>query len=270
MFRKLWAFCKRDWQLALTYRYAFLYELGRTFALFLSFFFIGKLFADTRIHPQLAAYGGNYFRFVFLGIAFSGLMTTALGSLKKMISFELGSGTLEAILLTPTPFATFAIGKVLWDFGLVLVKTAGYLLMGTILFRVDFSQANWFALFPILGLTSATFFGLGLLSAGFFLLTRETSPLEMMMGWASRFLAGVYFPVAVLPDWLRVLSSYLPLTYTLEAARKVLIAGSSIETVGRELTVLTCFSVLLLPLGLVFFTRAFDQARHKGSLGLQN
>ena len=60
--RKLWAFSKRDWQLALTYRLTFLMEVVRTIGLLLSFFFIGKLFTGTASNALLEPYGGDYFR----------------------------------------------------------------------------------------------------------------------------------------------------------------------------------------------------------------
>ena len=268
MFHKLLAFWKRDCQIEMTYRLAFFIQLGRTITLFLSFFFIGKLFTQNGLPPQLAAYGGNYFQFVFLGITFSNLMTTAAGSLRQMVGSEMSNGTLEVILLTPTPFITLAMGKVWWDLGAIFVKTAGYLLIGAFLFRIDFSQAHWTALLLILSLSAATFLGFGMFSVGFNLITRESNPIEFVFGWLSRFLAGVYFPIAIFPGWLKTLSAYLPLTYTLEAARKSLIGGAMMPGIGREITVLAIFSLILLPTGFFFFSWAFDQARRRGNLSL--
>jgi len=267
MLLKLLAFWKRDLQIALTYRFAFFLQTARTIALLLSFFFIGKLFTENG-PPQLAAYGGNYFRFVFLGIAFSGLTATAGVSLKQMAAFELSNGTFEAIQLTPTSFTTLAIGKALWDLGAIFVKTAVYLLLGAALFRIDFSQAHWTVLVPIICLSATTFLGIGMFSTGFFLLTRESNPIETIFGWLSRFLAGVFFPIAILPGWLRTLSNYLPLTYTLEAVRKSLIGGASFQNVAHELIFLSIFSFIVFPTGFLFFLWAFDQARLQGKLGL--
>ncbi len=266
MLRKLWAFYKRDFQIHLTYRFGFFFGLAHAFVSLLLFFFIGKLFGTIGTHPYLAPYGGDYFRFVLLGIAFSNVMSTSLGSLNQTISFERGHGTLEAILLTPTSFLTVALGRALWDISLVIAKVAMYLAVGAWFFGADFSRANWIATLPIVLLTVTTFLGLGMISAGFVLLTREASPIDLVLAWASRFLAGVYFPVAVFPEWLSRLSMWMPLTHTVDAVRKSLILGAPLDAIGRELMMLLGFSTLFFPAGLLFLHWAFDRARSRGSL----
>ena len=270
MLRKLWAFYKRDFRIQLTHRLGFSLGLARTFVSLLLFFFIGKMFGGIGSQSHLTAYGGDYFRFVLLGIAASGFMSTALGSLNRTISFERGHGTLEAILLTPTPFPTVALARALWDMTLVIVNVAIYLVLGAVVFRVDLSQANWIAALPTVLLTITTFLGLGMISAGVFLLTRETSLIDFVVGGASRFLAGVYFPIAVLPDWLRQVADWLPLTHTVEAVRKSLILGAPLDAIGQELRMLLGFSAVLFPAGLLFLRWAFDQARSRGSLAFEN
>ena len=265
--RKIWAFYKRDFQIRLTYRFGFFSEIIRTAALFVSFFFIGRLVTGAGPHPALAVYGGDYFRFVLLGIVTSGFMGTSLGSVNRILSFERGQGTLEAILLTPTPFTLLAIGKTLSELSLLTLKAAIYLLIGAFLFRIDFSGANWVAAIPTLVLTVGVFLGLGMFSAGYSLITRESSPIEGWVGWSSQFLAGVYFPVAILPEGLRQIAGWLPFTYALEAVRKSLIQGVSLEEISGDLIVLFGFSLLILPLGLAFFRWAFRKARLHGTLG---
>lgn len=268
LLRKIWAFYKRDFQINLTYRFGFFSEVIRTAALFVSFFFIGKLVTGTGPHPALAAYGGDYFRFVLLGIVFTGFMSTSLGSVNRILGSERGQGTLEAILLTPTPFLSLAIGKTLWELTLVTLKALLYLLIGIFLFRIDLSGANWLAVIPAIVLTVGVFFGFGMISAGYSLVTRESSPIELLIGWSSQFLAGVYFPVALLPEGLRQIANWLPFTYALEAVRKSFIQGVSFSDLSRELAVLLGFSLVILPLGLLFFRWAFQKSRLHGTLGL--
>ncbi|MFA5976312.1 MAG: ABC transporter permease [Elusimicrobiota bacterium] len=267
--RKLWAFSLRDWQLAQTYRFTFLFEVVRTLILLLSFYFIGKLVRSSGVHPSLAVYGGDYFRFVLLGIVFSGFMSTALGSVRQTIEFERGHGTLEAILLTPTPLITLVINKTLWDLGMVTAKAVLYLLAGVYFFRVDLSHVYWTSTLVAIALTVSTFFGLGLISAGIHLLIREDSPLDLILEGASRFLGGVYFPVAVLPAPLLALSRWVPLTYALDAIRKSMILGASLQTIRMELLVLAGCSIVLVPIGVICFQSAFKTARRRGILSFE-
>ena len=255
MLRKLWAFYKRDLQLASTYRFSFFYDLFRTAGLFISFFFIGKLV------------GGDYFRFVLVGIVSSGFMGTALSGLNQTLSFERGHGTLETILLTPTSLTAVAFGKILGELTLVTLKAGSYIFLGSLLFHVDLSQANWVAFTLVTLLTVATFLGLGMISAGFVLVWREVSPLELFFGGISRFLGGVYFPVTVFPNWLKGVASWMPFTYALEAVRKSLIQGFPLAALGQELKALLGFSLFFIPVGYFFFRRAWSEARRQGSLG---
>lgn len=79
--------------------------------------------------------------------------------------------------------------------------------------------------------------------------------------------AGVYFPVTILPEGLRKIADWLPFTYALEAVRTSLIQGVFLGEISQDLLVLSGFSVLILPLGLAFFRRAFNQSRLYGTLG---
>ena len=232
----------------------------RTFAILLPFFFIGKIVKG-------GGYGGDYFRFVLLGIAFSQFMGIAMSGFKRMIAFERGHGTLEAVMATPTSFAAMALGRTLWDLTVVSAQTAVYLLIGALFFHIDLSQANWVAFLPVIALTVGTFLGFGMIFAGFSLVWRGGSPLEFLFGGGSRFLSGVYFPVGILPGWLRVFSQCLPFTYALGAIRKSLVQGASFSALGREVGILFVFSSLLIPTGWIFFRWSLAEARRQGTLG---
>lgn len=253
---KLWAFYKRDWQLAMSRRFSAFSFPVQAVAGLLPFFFIGKMI------------GRNYFQFVLLGIAFSGLMSAALSGFKQMIAFERGHGTLEAILATPTSFTGMMWGRTLWDLTAVAGQVGIYLVVGSAIFHIDLSRANWPAGAGVMLLTVGTFLGLGMILAGSFLLWRESGPLELFLGGASRFLGGVYFPVGILPGWLQSAAHCLPFTHALAAVRKSLLEGASLPDLWKELGILSVFSALLLPAGWLFFRWSLREARRRGILGL--
>lgn len=79
-------------------------------------------------------------------------------------------------------------------------------------------------------------------------------------------MAGVYYPVAVLPGWLQGLSQLLPLTYALEGMRNALLLGYTAYDSRFEIMALLCFSVVLLPVAFLSFHFAVKRARAEGSL----
>jgi len=108
---------------------------------------------------------------------------------------------------------------------------------------------------------------LGMLSASFMMTVKRGDPVNFLINATATLFGGVYFPVEVLPDSLRIVSRALPITYSLDAMRKVLLVRAGVSDVTTELVVLTAFAVLLLPIGLLVFRHALRQARRDGTLG---
>ena len=76
----------------------------------------------------------------------------------------------------------------------------------------------------------------------------------------------MYYPVEVLPDWLRAFSRLLPATYSFDALRCTMLQSASFTDVGQDLLTLAGFTVVLLPVGLVAFRYAIRWAKIDGSL----
>ncbi len=74
----------------------------------LTFFFIAKLFGKAAA-PHLQEYGGDYFPFVLIGIAFSTFLGVGLGTSAGALRQEQMIGTLEAMLITPTRATSIVI-----------------------------------------------------------------------------------------------------------------------------------------------------------------
>ena len=64
----LWAFLVRDFHEITSYRLSFLLDLGSIFFRAFTFFFVSQLLGDS-VAPMLAAYNGDYFAFVIIGLA---------------------------------------------------------------------------------------------------------------------------------------------------------------------------------------------------------
>jgi ABC-2 type transport system permease protein len=78
--------------------------------------------------------------------------------------------------------------------------------------------------------------------------------------------SGLYFPVDLLPGWLRWLSDVQPLTPTVDVMRHVLVGIPLTDPVGIELLKLAGFSILGLPLGVVALTGALRHCRRRGTM----
>jgi ABC-2 type transport system permease protein len=263
--RKPLAFLKRDLSLMLSYRLSFFLQFFGIFFSVLMFFFIARLFGQAAT-PYLAAYGGDYFSFVLVGIAFSGYLGVAMGSFSGSIRQGQMMGTLEVMLVTPTRLSTILISSSLWSFAFTSLRIVVYLVVGALVFGVNLSQANWLAALLIQFLTILTFGSLGIVSASFIMAFKQGNPLNMVLGTASSLLGGVYYPITVLPLWLQPFSHLLPITYSLRAMRLAVLQGYSLSALAPDLLALVLFAVVLFPLSLVAFRLAVRKAKLDGSL----
>lgn len=259
------AFLKRDLSQALSYRLSFLMQLGSIFFSMAIFYFLAQLFGGA-VAPELEVYGGDYFSFVLIGLAFTGFLGLSLSNFAQSIREGQMMGTLEIMLLSPTRLSAILLASSLWAYVLTTLRVVVYLLVGALVFGASLGQANAVTALLVMVLSIASFSGIGILSAALVLMVKKGDPVAWALGSMSSLLAGVYYPVSVLPDWLEPLSRILPLTYALDAMRLAMLQGYSIYELRFDILVLLGFTVILTPLAFLVFRRALKRAKMEGSL----
>jgi ABC-2 type transport system permease protein len=137
---------------------------------------------------------------------------------------------------------------------------------GVLLFGAGFPDADPVSALVILLLSLAAFAGTGAAAGGFMLVYRQGNPVRWLYGSASMLLGGVYYPVTVLPAWLRPVSDVLPLTSCLEGMRKALLSGAALSDLGRETSILGAWCLISIPAGILTYRWALRRARMDGLL----
>ena len=168
------AFFKRDLSIALSYRLHFLMQLVGIFFSVSTFYFLSLLFGNA-LTPQLVQYGGDYFSFVLIGLAFSGYMGLSLSSFAESIREGQVMGTLEIMLLSPTRLSAILISSSLWSYMLTTVRVVVYFIFGIAVFGFSLSQANFITTLVVLVLSITSFSGIGILSAAVVYLPGSTT-----------------------------------------------------------------------------------------------
>ena len=259
------AFLKRDFLLDISYKFSFLLQVAGIFVSSLTFFFLSRL-VGAGVANQMEPYGGNYFSFVLIGIAFTDYLSVSLGGFSSQIRSAQIMGTLEALLVTPTSVSTILFSSTLYDFFFTSIRVIAYLVIGVLIFGMDLHLVSLPAFFVVMILTILAFAGIGLLSAAFIIVFKQGSPISWVMGTASGLLGGVFYPISVLPSWLIPFANLLPITHALEAMRQVLLKGAPFSAIYHQIFILSVFVVILLPLGLLAFRYGLKLARKEGSL----
>jgi ABC-2 type transport system permease protein len=259
------AFLRRDFSIQLSYRIAFLLQILGIFFGVASFYFLSRLFGSALV-PQLEQYGGDYFSFVLIGLAFNSYMGLSLSSFASSIREGQMTGTLEIMLLSPTRLSAILFSSSIWDYLMTTLNVVAYLLFGALIFGFNISQANFPTAIVVLILSVASFSGIGILSAAIVLVVKRGDPIAWIFGGLSTLLAGVYYPITVLPGWLEPLSHALPMTYSLDAMRLAMLRGYSIYEVRYDILILLGFALVLTPLAFLTFRKALKRAKREGSL----
>lgn len=263
--RKALAFLKRDYKSEVSYRLSFFMQFFGIFFSVTIFFFVSKLFGKA-VNPYLAAYGGDYFSFVLIGIAFSGFLGTGLRTFASTISSAQSQGTLEAMLVTPTRLSAIIMFSSLWNFLFTAFNVFIYLLFGALVFGVNLSKANVAVALLVLLLTILVFSGMGIISASFIMVLKRGDPINWLFGSASSLLGGTYFPITVLPAWLQKFAYLVPLFYALRAMRLAVLQGFTFGALAGDILALAAFAGIIIPLSMLCFKYAVKKAKIDGSL----
>ncbi|MBK7896034.1 MAG: ABC transporter permease [Anaerolineaceae bacterium] len=259
---KLLALITHNFRLAWAYKLNFVTRyLGMIISVLL-FFFLDQLLQRGGAGQ---VEGGTYFTFLIIGGAFSKFLELSSHAFSANLREEMLQGTIEPLLVTATPVTLALLGPSSWMLleGVLLVLIQ--LGVGTAV-GADFSQANWGTAVLVLLVSLSSLISYGIFSAAFVIVFKRGDPMNWFINSVAYVFSGVFFPVELLPAWLRIISYALPFTYALRALRGALMRGETIAEVGGDLLVLGGFTAVLLPLSLFALRYAIRHLKQTGEL----
>jgi ABC-2 type transport system permease protein len=167
---------------------------------------------------------------------------------------EREAGTLEQVMVTPLRAWELMLGKLI-PYGSV---AAGDMLvvMAVILlwFRVPM-RGSLVLLLAALVLFLLTCLGTGLLISTVSRTQQQAQMTMFLVVLPSTLLSGFAYPVHNMPLWLQDITYAIPLRYFLTVIRAVMLKGSGVADLWRELTALLAFGVLLVAAGALSFRK---------------
>lgn len=205
--------------------------------------------------------------FLLLGTLAWAYLSAVIDDIGLVIGWERWEGTIEHTLMAPVPRAVHLFGMCVFA---VLHATARTLLIfavAVLFFTVDAGKADWFAAAVVLAVGSVSVAGLAILAGVLPLMYPERGQqMTFMIQAAILLVSGVYYRVEVLPGWLQMFAALSPVTYILDGVRAAIQEGAGLGDLGRELTALVLFGLVLVPLGLLVFDVAERWAKRTGKL----
>jgi ABC-type polysaccharide/polyol phosphate export permease len=209
---------------------------------------------------------GSYFAYLVVSFAFVTFQNNAMLSFAESVREGQTTGTLEAVLATPTALPLIILSTGVWSFGLTTLKVVFYFALA-MCFGLDLHHVNPLTAIVFLVLTVAAVSPIGVFAAGATMLFKKTGPIAFSVNSATNLFGGVYIPLAKLPLALQWIGWMLPITHALNGFRGALY-GASLRDMQTEIWWLVGLTAVLMPASLYLFSRAVHRAKVDGSLGL--
>jgi ABC-2 type transport system permease protein len=265
LLRKAAAFIKRDFLIESGYQANFVFSILESLMLLIVLRFLGELIA-LHASPALSRYGGQYFPFAIIGVAFARYFDLTLRMFSESIRSGQMTGCLDAMLSSQTGCVPVVLMSSLYG----LISGALQLLLllgaGVLFFGVDMSHMNILATLLVLGFSVATFVAFGVLSAAAIVWLKKGDPIAWIIGGFGSILGGAYFPTDVMPAWMQKIALVIPISYSLDALRMTMLQGRSLVDVARPVAMLVGMAFILLPASIALFSAAVRNGRKEGTL----
>ncbi len=97
---------------------------------------------------------------------------------------------------------------------------------------------NWLQLLGVVGLGALAMVSLGYLAVARVRTAEGAAPIIQMVMFPMMFLSGIFFPVEIMPDFMRPIVAVMPLTYLGDALRQVMVNGTPLYPMLTDLAVM--------------------------------
>ena len=260
------AFFRRDALVAWSYRMAFVSDWANLVFQAVLFYLIGRM-VDPKTLPVYGGTRATYMEFVAVGIAVSAFLTLALIRVSANIRQEQLTGTLEALVLTPTASATIQLGSVAYDLVYIPVRTLLFLVFVAIAFGLQFNLSGILPSAALLLAFIPFVWGLGIVSAATTLTVRRGGAVTSYLITGLTLGSGAYFPVDILPHWLAAIARANPMTTAVSGMRQALLGHLGSGRLVHDLALLALAACVTLTAGVFSFRFALRRERRRGTLG---
>jgi ABC-2 type transport system permease protein len=255
------AICKRDFLLFVSYRTRLVTTLFGVAVSLTLFYYVSRLVNSTKVGSS-----DQYYAFVVVGLVTYGVLTSTLSIPVGTLRAELQTGTFERMVISP--FGPVRAITSLLIFPLALATLTGILslLYAALVFGLDLRWSTAPLAVPVALLGAASFAPFGIAMAGLVVLFKQTNAGATFVITAISLLAGIYFPVELLPGWIRWASDVQPFTPAIDLLRNLLVGTPLKGSAWGAVAKIAGFAVVTAPLAVLGLQAAVRRSRRLGTI----
>ncbi len=179
------------------------------------------------------------------------LSMVGLLSVPITISGYRESGVLRRFQTTPMRPVTYIVADIVANLVMTLLSMMGLVIVGWLLYRVRF-EGQVIGVILAVVFCGLAMFSIGYLIAGLTRGARTAQVIGMVIFYPMMFLSGVTIPLEVMPETVRRISDFLPLTYVARLLRGLWFGDAWGEHI-LEIVIIGCVLVVCTTLAARFF-----------------
>jgi ABC-2 type transport system permease protein len=225
------------------------------------FYYVSRLVSSKQVGSP-----DDYYAFVVVGLIIFGVLTSTLSTPVATLRAELQAGTFERMVLSPFGPVRAIASLLLFPLTLALVVAIFSLAFAGIVFGLELHWSTVPLAIPAAALGALAFAPFGLAMTALVVVFKQTNAGATLVITGVTLLAGVYFPVTLLPGWIQWASEVQPFTPAVDLLRNLLVDTPLRDSVPVELLKLIGFTAVTLPLSLLALQAAVRLSRRRGTI----
>ncbi len=254
------AIMRRDAILFMSYRTQLLSQvLSPLFAVAI-FYYISHLLTRRTFHSP-----GGYFGYVIVGLVIVEILTLSLGLMPASMRQELVSGTIERFLVSAHGPVNGILGTMLFPLCNAFLSGFLTLVLATVLFGLPLAATSLLAI-PVALLGVIAFMPFALFLVAVVMAFKQVAGVSQFIVSGIAIVGGLYFPIALLPGWIRWTSEAQPFTPATDLMRHLLVDTPLAHPAWVEVLKLVGFSVALLPASFMLLRAAIRYGQRTGTV----
>ncbi|MEL7562013.1 ABC transporter permease [Dehalogenimonas sp. 4OHTPN] len=205
----------------------------------------------TLAEESILAANLSFIDFFVPGILALSIMQSGLFGVLPLVEWR-EKKVLKRLGVTPLTRGVVVASQLIFRLGIAVIQAAIIIGVAYAVFGVPV-LGNWFLLVGLVMLGTLLFIALGYVVGARVKTVEGATPIVNLISFPMMFLSGIFWPVEMMPDFIRPVITAMPLTYLGDAFRQVMVNSPPLYSMGIDIAVMVAWLAACMFLTVRFF-----------------